>query len=85
MHKNVVSLKRKLKLHVFPKDKNSNRRKVLIHKFHKEFLKMIHKKAKLICESQFVDCYFKPCNLGFCSRIQQHLHLLNTSHIYLSF
>ena len=39
-------LKCKQKLCGFPEDINSNRGKILIHKFHKKLLKEIHKKLK---------------------------------------
>ena len=44
-------LKCEQELSGFLEDKNSNRKKVLICRFHKKLLKVINKKAKLIHKS----------------------------------
>ena len=48
MGRNMSSLKCKQKLCCFPEDKNSNRRKVLVHELHEKLFKVICEKAKSI-------------------------------------
>ena len=43
------------RIYPFPEDKNSNRKKALICKFHKKMLKVICEKTKLIHKLQFRD------------------------------
>ena len=54
----LLSLKCKQKLCGFTGDKNCNRREVLICKFHKQLLKVIREKTKLICKyiCEYVIC-----------------------------